>query len=68
MPIFLSDRLVAGECVADGPRAAGGAPLAGGHPAGVQEPKQEARRIVSIGWFDLADLFLPKIVPRVVDF
>ena len=49
IPFFLSgtDRLVAGKCVADGPRVAGGAPLAGGYPAGVQEPKQEARRIVS---------------------
>ena len=50
MQLFLdqqTDRLVAGKCVADGSRVAGGAPVAGGHLAGVQEPKQEARRIVS---------------------
>ena len=54
MQFFLdqqTDRLVAGKCVADGSRVAGGAPVAGGHLAGVQEPKQEARRIVSVSSF-----------------
>ena len=60
----MSDRLVAGECFADGLRAVGGAPLAGGHPSGVQEPKQEARRIVSVDWSYLADLFLFGPHPR----
>ena len=41
------DRLPVGKCVADGPGGAGGAALAGGHLAGVQEPEQEARRLVS---------------------
>ena len=45
---LMTDRHTAGECVADGPGSAGGAPLAGRHPAGVQEPEQEARRVVSL--------------------
>ena len=44
----MTDRHTAGECVSDGPGSAGGAPLAGRHPAGVQEPEQEARRVVSL--------------------
>ena len=44
----MTDRHTAGECVADGPGSAGGAPLAGRHPAGVQEPEQEACRVVSL--------------------